>query len=366
MLNELTSSPNSQCFLHANVTHIQASANASGVDYLCVQSLNGNKLSVQARQYILACGAIENARLLLASNDVQSAGIGNDRDQVGRYFMEHPHARVATLQTGSEQSARAAAFALWQAYSKQFSAVPIAPVIAPSPELQQRDALLNTALTFKLQRPEKLGTPLNRRLYLGLKHQLNPTRSGRAMWRVYRDGKGLLQRTVRQGFEQARVALGLTGLHVMARAEQAPNPASRVQLSKRLDALNKPLADLNWHLGELDKHTLIGLTDVLGQELQRLGVGKLSASSWLDNASLEWPVDESIGNHPIGGYHHMGTTRMSLDPAHGVVDADCRVHGYENLFVAGSSVFTTGGWANPTLTILALTDRLADHLLSRS
>ena len=152
----------------------------------------------------------------------------------------------------------------------------------------------------------------------------------------------------------------------MARAEQAPNPASRVQLSKRLDALNKPLADLNWHLGELDKHTLIGLTDVLGQELQRLGVGKLSASSWLDNASLEWPVDESIGNHPIGGYHHMGTTRMSLDPAHGVVDADCRVHGYENLFVAGSSVFTTGGWANPTLTILALTDRLADHLLSRS
>ena len=61
----------------------------------------------------------------------------------------------------------------------------------------------------------------------------------------------------------------------------------------------------------------------------------------------------------------MGTTRMSSDPATGVVDADCRVHGYHNLFVAGSSVFTTGGWANPTLTILALTDRLGDHLLSR-
>ena len=76
----------------------------------------------------------------------------------------------------------------------------------------------------------------------------------------------------------------------------------------------------------------------------------------------EWPVDPSVGKHPIGGYHHMGTTRMSLSPRDGVVDPDCRVHGVRNLYVAGSSVFPTGGWANPTLTILALAHRLADHL----
>ena len=78
-----------------------------------------------------------------------------------------------------------------------------------------------------------------------------------------------------------------------------------------------------------------------------------------------WPVDPSIGNHPIGGYHHMGTTRMSSSPTSGIVDGDCRVHGYANLYVAGSSVFTTSGWANPTLTIMALAHRLAGHIGTR-
>jgi choline dehydrogenase-like flavoprotein len=66
-----------------------------------------------------------------------------------------------------------------------------------------------------------------------------------------------------------------------------------------------------------------------------------------------------------GGKHHIGTTRMHTDPAQGVVDADCRVHDLTNLFVAGSSVFPTGGYANPTLTIVALAVRLADHLKER-
>ena len=365
LLEELARSPNCRCVLHANVTHIQAATSATGVEYLRAQSLTGKRVRVRADNYVLACGAIENARLMLSSNDVQSNGIGNDQDQVGRYFMEHPHARFATLDTGNEKRARAAAFALWRAYTKQFSRVPIAPLVVPSPQLQQREQLLNTGFTFKLQRPPERGAPLNRRLYLSLKHELNPTSRGRAMWRLYRSGKTVLQRTVRHRFEQARVSLGQTGLHVMARAEQAPNPASRVQLSSQRDALGQPLADLNWQLGELDKQTLVGLSRVLRAEMGRMGLGELNASPWLSEAGLQWPVDNSIGNHPIGGYHHMGTTRMSTDPARGVVDADCRVHGYRNLYVAGSSVFTTGGWANPTLTLLALTDRLGGHLLSR-
>lgn len=367
MLDRLASEPRCQCVLHANVTRIQARGNGTAVDHLVAQSLTGKRINVAAKHYVLACGAIENARLLLASNDVQQAGVGNAHDQVGRYFMEHPHARIATLRTdsGTSASSRTGAFALWRAYAKQFSTVPIAPVLVPSPRLQQREGLLNTALTFKLQRDEQLGTPMNRRVYLSLKHDLNPTRQGRALWQVYRQGKSLLQRTVRHRFEQARVALGLTGLHVMVRAEQAPNPASRVQLSQQRDALGQPLADLNWQLGELDKRTLIGLAQALGTEMNRLRLGQLNTSPWLAEDGLRWPVDDSIGNHPIGGYHHMGTTRMSASPAHGVVDANCRVHGYEDLYVAGSSVFTTGGWANPTLTLLALTDRLGTHLLSR-
>ncbi|MEM7220643.1 MAG: GMC family oxidoreductase [Pseudomonadota bacterium] len=344
--------------LHANVTRLAAAPNADRIERVEVSTLGGRKLSVCASQVVLAAGAVENARLLLVSNDVQPHGVGNDRDQVGRYFMEHPHARIGTLDPGS-----GADFKLWSAFRKRFLPVPIAPVLLASPALQRERELLNTAVTFKLQRPTDRGTPLNRRLYLSLKHQLNPTRTGRALWHGYRDAKKLLQRSVRNSFERTRAAVGATTLHLMVRAEQAPNPASRVRLdAHERDALGVPRVALDWQLGEQDKHTLNALNAALGAEFQRLGYGALRPSEWLADDSLAWPVDPTIGNHPIGGYHHMGTTRMSADPARGVVDADCRVHGYDNLSIAGSSVFATGGWANPTLTILALAERLADRL----
>jgi len=162
--------------------------------------------------------------------------------------------------------------------------------------------------------------------------------------------------------------MGLTQLHIMVRAEQAPNPASRVVLGEKRDALGVRQADLDWQLSGQDTHTLQVLNKVLDKEFRRLGVGEVQPSSWLNALApgeiTQWPVDPSVGNHPIGGYHHMGTTRMSADPRYGVVDADCRVHGYTNLYVAGSSVFPTGGWANPTLTIIALARRLGRHLAS--
>ena len=365
--NALPPADSSGCriFLHANVTALNANSDASAVTGLRAKSLGGRGIVVAAASYVLATGAVENARLLLASNDVEQAGLGNRFDQVGRYFMEHPHARLATI----EASDSAAAFRLWSAFRKRFAKVPVAPVLLPSPELQEREGILNTAITFKLQRSEARGTPLNRQLYLSLKHSLNPTRSGRTLWHGYRRGKAALQRTVRNPFERARVALGLTGLHVMVRAEQAPNPASRVLLSEQRDALNVPRADLHWQLNAQDTDTLRSLARALGEECARLGLGRLNSARWLEETSAgeasAWPIDPSIGNHPIGGYHHMGTTRMSADPRQGVVDADCRVHGYDNLFIAGSSVFPTGGWANPTLTLLALGHRLGKHLLAR-
>ncbi|MCP4046534.1 MAG: hypothetical protein GY732_11150 [Gammaproteobacteria bacterium] len=151
-------------------------------------------------------------------------------------------------------------------------------------------------------------------------------------------------------------------LYVMARAEQAPNPDSRVRLSSEKDALGCQRADLDWRLCALDKETMLQFGKTLGQEFERLGMGELTTSEWLEDGKPEWPVDITVGNHPIGGYHHMGTTRMSNSARDGVVDANCTVHGYHNLHIAGSSVFTTGGWANPTLTLLALSHRLGDHL----
>ena len=137
------------------------------------------------------------------------------------------------------------------------------------------------------------------------------------------------------------------------RAEQAPDPASRVMLSARRDALGVPEIRLDWRISSLDVDSIAGWLRVLDRDVRARGLGRLVAPP------------EGWQNAIIGGPHHMGTTRMSANPRDGVVDADCRVHSVDNLYVAGSSVFTTGGYANPTFTLVALALRLADTLGER-
>jgi choline dehydrogenase-like flavoprotein len=148
---------------------------------------------------------------------------------------------------------------------------------------------------------------------------------------------------------------------LLTRQEQAPNPASRVTLSNEHDALGMPRTRLDWRLTELDRRSFHGFYEALGRELGRSGVGRLQMRDWvMQPASAAWPA--SLG----GGWHHMGTARMSRDPKQGVVDVNCRVHGVANLYVAGAAVFPTAGCVNPTLTLVALTLRLSDHLKSFS
>ena len=160
----------------------------------------------------------------------------------------------------------------------------------------------------------------------------------------------------------SRVKTSGDGLYTVIRAEQAPNPDSRITLTSERDALGVPRIALDWRFSEIDKHTVRVLMSALDKEVQRLGLGHVELSPWLAEDGSPWKIDPLISNHPIGGFHHMGTTRMAASPSEGVVDADCRVHGHGNFYIAGSSVFPTSGWANPTLTILALTLKLADHL----
>jgi choline dehydrogenase-like flavoprotein len=146
------------------------------------------------------------------------------------------------------------------------------------------------------------------------------------------------------------------------RAEQAPNPSSRVTLSEEKDALGLPRLNLDWQFSDIDRESAAGAMRALDHELKRLKFGYVEPAAWLEDKNTSWEIDPLISKHPIGGYHHMGTARMAESDKDGVVDADGRVHGVENLFIAGSAVFPTVGWANPTLTILALCLRLADKL----
>jgi choline dehydrogenase-like flavoprotein len=138
-----------------------------------------------------------------------------------------------------------------------------------------------------------------------------------------------------------------------------------VTLSPERDPLGMPRARLDWRLSEIDVRSVDILVRTLGAELDRLGLGSVVPASWLADPTRAWKTDPLISAHPIGGYHHMGTTRMSEDPRAGVTDAATRVHGVDNLYVAGSSLFPTSGWANPTLTIAALALRTADHVSAR-
>jgi choline dehydrogenase-like flavoprotein len=148
------------------------------------------------------------------------------------------------------------------------------------------------------------------------------------------------------GFSGTRFGVGCA-------CEQTPNPDSRVTLADDTDPLGLRRVRLNWRLTEQERRSFIANIRALGRELAAAGIGRLRPL--LPDDGL-W--EKVVG----GGSHHMGTTRISDDPKRGVVDRDCRVHGIDNLYVAGSSVFVTSGSANPTLNILALAYRLVDHL----
>lgn len=346
---------------HATATDILATPDARAVTGIVARGLSGARLRVAARHCILAAGGIENPRLLLAARSRMPMGLGNAHDQVGRYFMEHPHARGGRIRSRR-------AWALLAAFAARHRAGgdTVSPLVTPGAALQRREGLLNTSLTIA-PRPPAHGTQhWGMRLYMRAKHDMAPNRHGRAAWK----GLKAAVRHVQSVSDPLRPwllhRLGKLELALLVRAEQAPNPDSRVTLSAETDATGLPRPVLDWRLTELDVRSVAGLVRALDAEARRLGLGEVEPAPWLAESSRHWQTDPLVSTHPIGGYHHMGTTRMSSDPRRGVTDARARVHGISNLYVAGSSLFTTSGWANPTLTIAALSLRIADDILARA
>ena len=355
---DLEDSPRCTLMIHATVREVMVSDDKGSIERLDVRTPSNRKIDVRARHYVLAAGGIENPRLLLASNSVIHQGVGNAYDLVGRYFMEHPHARGGRI-VGKAEWRWLSAFA-----KRRVNGLEISPSITPAESLQRREGLLNSALTVAVRQPAGGSYSFAKRAYLHVKHRTAPTRTGRSMWKATK--------------QLVRGYTGLTGplhpwmmkrlnnldLALVVRAEQAPNPDSRVLLTGEKDALGMPRVALDWKLSAIDVDSVVGLVAALDRESRRLGLGEVEPASWLGNSEKHWVSDELVSAHPIGGFHHMGTTRMAADPRRGVTDGWGRVHGLPNLHIAGSSLFPTGGWANPTLTILALALRTADRISS--
>jgi choline dehydrogenase-like flavoprotein len=350
--------PRIRVLTNATVTEIVAAADGKAVEHLALANLAGRNGRVRAKEYVVACGGIENARLLLASRSVTPAGLGNDRDWVGRTFMEHVHCRGAEFV--SDHPVKLLSFgASFRMQGSRYAAA-----LRPGEVLQRERHILNGSLTINARRPpgRKLGAFISGFNYM--RHSMAaPNKFWRKSWYALKHSGTRFQEWADPWRPALLTKLSERRVYGIFRSEQAPNRDSRVVLDLAdTDRLGMPRIKLHWALSEIDKRTIAVTVEALDSELRRLGLGEAKKMPWLDDPSIPWEFDPLISKNPIGGYHHMGTTRMHDDPSQGVCDRHGKVHGLANLHVAGSSLFPTGGWANPTLTILALSFKLADRL----
>ncbi len=354
---ELAASRDIDVYLNANVVEIDVDEGATRVSGLHVATFNGRRIRCEAAVYVLACGGIENARLLLASNRVARAGVGNQHDRVGRFFMDHPYFMLGYYQPASSRYDRG--IHVIEDYARVGSEQKCHAALALSEDLLRAERL-NGAAAYFVRRPSykalpEYFTPAGRsfvHLVDVLRHQELPDgHLVRHMANVIAgvpDVGRTLARQIGHAVRPARV------LALRAVLEATPNPDSRITLGTRVDRFGMPRVQVDWRLNSSDRRGLERLLDLLQAQFARLQLGSLVLDRAQDEAG--WPASMT------GGKHHMGTTRMHPDPREGVVDADCRVHGCTNLYIAGSSVFPTAGYANPTLTIVALAIRLAEHI----
>lgn len=339
---EIVNAPNVHLYTHANVVEVLANDGLTAVQSVRVRGFDGKEHDVRAKRFVLACHTIQNARLLLASNRQARAGLANENDLVGRFFMEHFEMPGGELVLASPESTKTKLYEF-----VGFGGTPRGE-LAVTPAAQRENRILHGTASVE---PGNYGDPV------ASTFQNFDTATVEALRKWDLAGR---KGTIPIADQIAKMAPRTPGpprfYHLTTRQEQAPNPDSRVTLSAEKDALGMPRARLDWRVTELDKRSMRTFYTLLGKEMGRTETGRVQIRDWLLSDDKTWPSFIS------GGWHHMGTVRMASDPKQGVVDANCKVHSLANLYIGGAAVYATAGGVNPTLTLVALSLRLADHL----
>ena len=334
-----------------------------------VATLAGRRFAVRAHATVLAMGGLETARLLLASN------VGNEHDVVGRYYMCHIAGNVGSLVVAGPPSN------VRHGYEVSPEGVYCRRRISIAEGEQRRHGLANAVARLHFPR---ITDPCHRNgvlsgLYLARRfisyeyaRRLNdgtpPTLAlhARHLWNVVADpldtgaflAHWIARRTLAdRKFPSVILRNRSNRFSLEMHGEQAPRATSRVTLIEGRDALGLPRLKVDWRYGQDDIDSVRRTLDLIAQEIGRSGIGRLT----YERDTLE----EDLLRFGAYGGHHIGTARMGTDPRTSVVDADCRVHSMDDLFVAGSAVFPTSSQANPTLTLIALSLRLGRHLAQR-
>lgn len=322
-LDELKQSRQIDCFYNASVVDIKMYDDRAGVKHVLVRNYNNQTFALSANNFVLAFGALENARALLNANSQAKDGIGNHSDMVGRCFMESLNVPIGRFLVTDPS--------FWKQYDNIH--------LIPTEELIRKEKIGNGVIDFSANAPDGLLRTYGRlhvlKQFIRDTGCRSPSLTSLARHIVDFDcpGDGIIRSLI----------------------EQEPNPDSRVSLTEEVDAFGRRRLQLNWQLSESDHRTIRFLSIELAKEMAKLNVARVQLAPFILNHDLEI---EGISGHG----HHMGTTRMSKDPRYGVVDHNCKVHGIQNLYVIGSSVYPNCGARNPTLTVILLSLRLGKYL----
>lgn len=370
----LDAAANIKVLLRATVTHLHASPDGSRIEALNVRTGKDRSFSVVADQFVLAMGGIETPRLLLTSDDVHVGGIGNTNDLVGRFYMCHIAGTIGRLQVNGPSDL------VWHGYDRAADGTYCRRRISLRPEVQSDLCVGN--VVFRLHHP-RITDPRHRTgplsaIFLAqkfisyeyakrlvsdepptastwLQHGYNtisdPFSTVRFLGHWLRD-RTLSERKFPSIIIRPRTNLFSLDFH----AEQAPNWDSRVGLARTVDRFGNQQVRVDWRYSKLDVGTVERSFALLSEELSEQGIGRLTL------AAGETDIDAVVRRDGAYGGHHIGTARMGDGPSSGVVDKNGKVFGVNNLYIAGSAVFPTSSQANPTLTIVAMALRLADHL----
>lgn len=351
-LDTVRKHPNIDLIMHATATAFDSGQDLDRIDSITVQADTDHHFLIRPGLVVLATHALENARLLLLGSRNHPNGFGNEHDLVGRYFQDHTAVQAAVFRPTQEMM-RSPKLNVFGTHPVPGHNMRICSMLGLSPEVVRDEGLLNPAF-FVFPTTEAMSSNVFQSIRtLGRTRRFSPRPPSMAAHVANLVGHP--GTVMRSALEMSGRAHHPDRFLLMAMNEQAPNPMSRVTLSNRLDRFGRRELKLDWRLTELDHWSMRRSVELIDESFHRLGWGRLE----------DLYGDTKPARQMWGQFHQLGTTRMSHDPRNGVVDTNSAVHGMANLYCAGGSVFTGGGYANPTLTMVALAARLADHLADR-
>jgi choline dehydrogenase-like flavoprotein len=361
--DDLLSADNIDVYLTCTAVALESHGAAGQVRKLSVARGDGRTFSVAAKTYVLACGGVENVQLLLSSVVTQPGAEGNRHSNIGHYVTDHPEFRMGCIFPNHADVYEKIAL-----YDIRWSGRHmVSGFLTICEELKRSAKLLNMSVALAPQGPG-FGTEAHRAI-AGLAHAIQhgemPSRLSADIGSILRsplDTVAFLRSRNAGWYSENRGGWSrpdanrkdFRAIELWSAFEETPHRDNRLSLIKGRDWLGRKKLRFDHCWSEVDRENVQRSIKIFTAEIETLGLGRFEPY-----VGLEGPSRPRF----VGLHHPMGGTRMHVDPRFGVVDQNCLVHGLSNVYVAGSSVFPTGvGYANPTLTLLTLAMRLADHL----